>query len=267
MILPEKLADIRAPARSTVEPFRRAGRRAFPCRAAVFVLCSALLLEPYAAYAASSEPRPPSTIEVTAEAEVEVAPDLAVLQFAVRTQAESAAVAARENGERMKATVAALRKALGADARIQTGSYTLRPDYTSPRDSGPPQVVGYVATNTLQIRAAELARLGEIIDLAIKAGANQVQRIAFTLRDQNLPLQEALRNAALAARAKAEAIAAALGLKVTGFHSLVEQDVGDVRPLVRDAMLARAETAVGMPIEPGLIQVRARVVLTVLVAR
>jgi len=41
------------------------------------------------------------------------------------------------------------------------------------------------------------------------------------------------------------------------------QDTGVVRPLMREAMVARADAVAATPIEPGFIQVRARVVLTV----
>lgn len=224
------------------------------------LLCGVVIPAP------AAELRPASSIEVTAEAEVEAAPDVAVLEFAVRTEAETAAAAARENAARMEATLTALRKALGAKAELQTGSYTLRPSYAQRRDGGTARVVGYVATNTVRLRTNELARLGELIDTAIRGGANQVQRVSFTLRDQGALRREALQKATEAARAKADALAAALGLTVSGFYSLVEHDVGDVRPVMRDAMIA-AEGVTHTPVEPGVIHVRGRVSLTVLVAR
>lgn len=240
----------------------------FSLRSFASSLAAAVLCVP-ALHAAPAEVRPPSTVEVTAESQVEVPADLAVLDFGVVTQAPTAAAAARQNSERMDGVLAAVRKALGAKAQLSTGTYSLRPDYAPPvpRDSGAPRVIGYTASNIVQLKTAELARLGDVIDLAIKAGANQVQRIAFTLNDSGAPHREALRDAVLKARGEAEAIAAAIGLKVTGVYSVVEQDTGVVRPLMREAMMARAESAPATPVEPGLIQVRARIVLTVEVAR
>ena len=218
--------------------------------------------------AASAEARRPPSIEVTAEAEVEVPPDLAVVDFGVTTQAETAAEAARQNSERMTAVLAAVRKALGPGARLSTGTYALRPDYAVARNGGgPPRITGYTATNVIQLKTAELARLGEIIDTAIKAGANQVQRVTLTLSDTAPAQRQALREAVLKARAKAEAIAAALGLTIGGIHTVVEQEFAPVRPLMRSAMAAQAESAPATPIESGVIQVRARVGLTVEVAR
>ena len=237
-------------------------------RVACALMAAGLMFATQAAGAASAEPRRPPSIEVTADAEVEVPPDLALLDFGVTTQAETAAAAAKQNSERMSAVLGAVRKALGPSARLSTGTYALRPDYAVARNgTAPPKITGYTATNVIQLRTAELPRLGEIIDLAIKAGANQVQRVTLTLSDAAPAQREALRDAVLKARGKAEAIAAALGLTISGVYTVVEQDFAPVRPLMRSAMVAQAEAAPVTPIESGLIQVRARVALTVEVAR
>ena len=87
-----------------------------------------------AAHLRAAETNAIPSIEVSAEARVEVAADLAVLDFGVVTQAEGAAAAAAENAKRMEAVLAAVRKLLGADARISTGSYTLHTNQSQPRD-------------------------------------------------------------------------------------------------------------------------------------
>jgi uncharacterized protein YggE len=234
---------------------------------------SAALLAVFSAFAwatvataASAEPREAGTIEVTAESQVEVAPDLAILEFGVVTHAPTAAAAAQRNSEQMDAVLGATRKTLGANVRVTTGTYTLRPVYATSRDGTAPKVTGYSVTNVIQLKTQELARLGSIIDVVVQAGANYVQRITFTMGDEAVPHGNALRAAVLKARAEAEIIATTLGLTIVGVHSVVEQDVGSVRPLVRSAM-AQAETVAATPIESGTIQVRARVVLTVRVAR
>jgi hypothetical protein len=228
-------------------------------------LCIAATLLLHLPIAGAADPRPPS-IEVTAEGHVDVAPDLAVLDFGVSTQAPTAAAAARENSVRMEAVLAAVRKLLGADARISTGSYTLHTNQTQPRDGSPPKVTGYTARNVVQLKMKALGRVGETIDTAIKAGANQVQRIAFTLNDESAPRQEALRIAVTRAREKAQTIAKALGVEARTVHTLVEQDVGSPRPLMRASAMF-AESAVQTPVEAGQIEVRARVVLTMEIAR
>ena len=219
----------------------------------------------HGSYAGAAETRRPS-IEVTAEGQVEVAPDLAMLDFGVSTQAPTAAEAARENSVRMEAVLAAVRKLLGRDARISTGSYTLHTNQTQPRDGSPPKVTGYTARNVVQLKMQALPRVGETIDAAIKAGANQVQRITFTLRDESAPRQEALRIAVARAREKAQTIAKALDVQARTVYTLVEQETGGPRPLMRAAAMY-AESAAQTPVEAGQIEVRARVVLTMEIER
>src|SRR5687767_1901066 len=129
--------------------------------------------------AIAAESRVPSTIEATAEAEVEAPADLAIVELGVLTQAQTAAAATSRNAEQMQAVLAALRKMLGSDARIETGSYSVGPDYARGPEGGPAQVVvGYTGRNVVRIITADLARVGTVVDTAIAAGGNRVQRIS-----------------------------------------------------------------------------------------
>jgi uncharacterized protein YggE len=205
-------------------------------------------------------------IEVTGEAEVKVAPDAAELHFGVTTRADNAAAAAQQNATRMKAVLDAVRKALGPQAQIGTGAYSLRAEHSSPRDGTPAKVIGYSASNTVRLETRELARLGELIDIATQAGANQVQRVVFTLSDPAAARRRALGEAVAEAQAEAQAIAAALGATLGPVQAATEQDMGPIRPYMQEAMMARAEAA-ATPIEPGMISVRSRVLLRIEIAR
>lgn len=218
--------------------------------------------------AASVEGLPSSPyIEVSAEAEARAMPDLAVLEFGVVTRADNAAAAAQQNAGRMKAVLAAVRQAMGPQAQVGTGTYSLRAEYAQNRDGTEPRIVAYVASNIVRLETAEMSRLGEAIDVAIKAGANQVQRISFGLSDPASIRRNALRDAALQAQTDAETMAAALKLKLGPVLSLSNQDSGPVRPYMQqDAMVARAAMA-QTPIEPGQVSVRARVTLRIQIAR
>ena len=247
-------------ARACTRP--RGAIRGLRQRAAMFAIAAAVATP---ALAASADAAVPPYIEVTAEAENKVAPDIAYLDFGVMTRAETAAAAAQQNAARMKSVLAAVRAALGASAQIGTGTYNLRAEYSPGRDGSEPRVIGYVASNVVRLETQELQKLGEIIDGAIKAGANQVQRIAFGLRDAAEPRRQALREAASKARSEAEAIASALKLSLGPVQAVVDQDVGPVRPFAQE-MMARAPAA-STPIEPGVVTVRARILLRMQIAR
>jgi uncharacterized protein YggE len=236
-------------------------------RSTALLVCAMACSMLSASHAAQTDGRPSSWIEVSAEAEVEAPADIALIDVGVSTQAASAAAAARDNAKRVEAVLGRLRSAVGQGGQIATGAYSLRPVYSNPRDGTEPRVMAYAASNVLHVKTPDLARVGELIDVAVQAGANQVQRIGFTLADSSAPHEAALRNAVTKARREADTAAAALGLKVARVHSAVVQDAGAVRPLMREAMVARADVATATPIEPGFIQVRARVVLTVEIAQ
>jgi uncharacterized protein YggE len=226
---------------------------------ATAALSLALLALPDASPAAE---RPAaSVIEVSAESRIEVPADLALLDFGVVTRAASAAAAAQENSARMERLTAALRKTLGSDGVLRTGAYSIRPVYAPSREQNAPQITGYEAVNSVHVTIKTMTRVGSTIDAAVEAGANQVQRLAFTLADDREPRRRALAAAAVDAREKAQTLATALGVQLMGVRSVVEQDLGGPRPLERQVGF-QAQPAAVTPIEAGNVELRARVVLT-----
>jgi uncharacterized protein YggE len=178
-------------------------------------------------------------IRTTAEATVSAKPDRARLTIGVVTQA-------------------------GAAAEIRTSGYSLTPNFTNPRNGGPPVLSGYTASNTVEITTDDLANVGKVIDEGAAAGANNVRGLDFLLKDDAPVHAQALREAARKARASADSMAAALGLKVLRVLSAEEGEPQVVRPMRMMAMAAGANTTT--PIESGNIQIQATVTLTVEVA-
>lgn len=233
-------------------------------RLAICLACLAAAFLPTLHGPATAAERIASTIEVTADGEVEAPADLAVVEVGVLGQAPTAEAAAARNAEQMTTVLAALRKTLPAGGRIETGSYSVAPNYTRPREGEIAQVSSYTARNVIRVITSDLTRVGAVIDTAVKAGGNQVQRVTFSLKDPAAAQNEALRKAVQAARDKAQTVATALGLRVTGVYNAVVQETGPVRPVFQEGVaFARAEAAPPTPVEPGRIQVRSRVTLTV----
>jgi hypothetical protein len=210
---------------------------------------------------ATAQDRPgaatPSGISATAEATVSAQPDLARIDVGVVTQAPSAREAASKNAQLLERVLAAVRPAAGAAAAIKTVSYALSPVHVYPREGGEPTITGYRASNTVRVEMTDLARVGPVIDAATGAGANEIQSLQFTLKDEEATRAQALRDASRSARAKAEAIASALNTRLGRLIS-AEESFAPVRPVFADAMLARADAA-QTPVVPGTVEVRATV--------
>lgn len=206
------------------------------------------------------------SIRVTGEASVAVKPDQAEISIGVVTQAQTAQAAASQNAQKQDAVLSQLRKALGTAADIKTISYSLSPNYRYPKEGGQPTISGYTASNTIQVKTTNLDQVGKVIDLGTESGANNIQSLRFTIKDETAARAQALREASIRARSKAEAIASALGLKIQRILR-VEEGGSTVRPFVEMDAMRAGVAAAPTPIEAGSIDVRATVTLTVEVAQ
>ncbi len=162
------------------------------------------------------------TISLTGSGSASAQADQAVVDLGVQITAESAKDAIGENADNMSAVIDAI-KALGiSEDDIVTTSYSvyLQYDYT---DSGR-VFKGYTVTNLVQVTVKDLDKVGDVIDAAASAGANQINGISFGLSDAKR--EELKSNAYVAAltdaQDKAEIIASTLGLSISGVQSVTE---------------------------------------------
>jgi uncharacterized protein YggE len=227
-----------------------------------------LVILPSVASAQQTDRRPrPPAVTASAEAVITAEPDQAQIDIGVVTQARNAPDAAKENAEKLARVMSEVKKLLGKGDEIKTASYSLNPTYRYPQ-GGKPEIVGYTATNVLHIKTGALENVGKLIDTAMQSGANTIQRLIFTLKDEHSAQLEALRLASTKAKAKAEAMANALGLRIVKVLSVAEGERG-VRPIVMpQPRLAQADapTVAPTPVEPGTIEVRSTVTVTAEVA-
>jgi len=209
---------------------------------------------------------PVSSIRVSGDARVTAKPDRVQIDVGVTTRAAQSQDAAAQNARQVDAVLAAVRKAAGPNAVLKTISYSLNPNYQFHPNGGEPTLQGFTALNVVQVTLDELGKIGAVIDAATQSGANHVQGIQFTLRDQDAVRAEALREAALRARAEADVLAGALGLKVLRVLSVEEQSPRVVPVRVYGGARAMATAAAATPVEAGTLDVTADVTLSVEVA-
>jgi hypothetical protein len=203
-------------------------------------------------------------VVVTGESTVQAQPDTAVLTLAVVTQNASASEAQAENASKTDAVVRAVRAAAGAGAEVRTSGYSLQPQYAY-KEGAPPTITSYIVRNGVTLTTGELSRVGAVIDAASRAGANSVDGLSFTLRDDAQARQRALSEATREALSKARAVATTLGGSIVRVVEV--QEAGAFRPPVPvyTAELGRAavtsQAATPTPVEPGSLEIRAQVQL------
>src|SRR5947208_14458691 len=154
--------------------------------------------------AAQAQTPPRRAVVVAAgQGTVSVQPDEAKVQFSVVTQAVTASDAASQNATQVTAVLAALRSVLGPSANLKTLSYSLNSNYSH---GNQPILIGYTATNTVQVTLRDLSLIGKVIDTGLQAGATRVQGVQFDLKYYQPTRARALKLATVQAKAHAGAM-------------------------------------------------------------
>jgi uncharacterized protein YggE len=207
-------------------------------------------------------PRDQPVVITSGDGVVQAVPDRAWITLSAESRAPSPREAQRKNAEAMKPVQDRLRAAGIADEAIKTTAYDLQPDWDYSNNRR--VLRGYVARNTIDIRIDNVDRVGELLDIAVNAGATSVQNIRFDLKDREKVEREALRLAVADARARATAAAAGASLSVDRIIRIDEQGVSSPPiPLRRETFQADAAAA-APPIAAGSMEVRAHVTVTTL---
>jgi uncharacterized protein YggE len=230
---------------------------------------AAVFLATCACFAQTSTTSAPTPAQVLAHGEgiVSAKPDQVRIHIGVTTQDAAAQAASAANAKQTTAVIAQLKQQLGvAAADIRTMNYSLHPNYKHNRDGSNPTIAGYQANNTVEVRLNDVSLAGKAIDVATQSGANQIQGVMFSMKDEQKLRGEALAIAAAQARANAQALASAVGLRMVRIVRI--QDGEPVQVInVRAEMMSMAKDAVqSTPVEAGQVQVRATVTITAEVA-
>ena len=162
-------------------------------------------------------------IVVNGTGEVRVSADTAVISLGVNARDKDVLKAQQKVNE----TIAAIRTALiekgVKEENINTDFINIYPlyDYSSDQE----QLAAYNASSTLAIKVTDMESVGTLIDVAFAAGANTLNGISFSASDTEEAETEAMKKAVADAKNKAEILAEASGLKISGIEIISEGGV------------------------------------------
>ena len=212
---------------------------------------------------------PENLITVSGTGEVMTEPDIGLVTLGVKTEHADVRTAQEQNAMTMDEIITSLLAAGIPRQDIQTVSYNIFPVYDDETRPFGEDVKYYQVTSMVQVTVREVSRTGEIIDIAVKNGANQVSSVGFSLSPEK---EKSLRATVLTqavgnARSDADVTAAATGVTITGVKSVV---VGSVYvPVAYDnrynGSAEMKAVAVPTPIETGQIKVSAQVSISYLI--
>ncbi len=202
----------------------------------------------------------PPVIRVHGEATVSAEPDQAQFDIGVETQSATAKDATDKNTAQTNEVVQELKSILPS-GEVKTINFSVNPNYVYPQGGGAAKITGYTATNTVRLQLSDISMLQKVIDVAMRSGANSINRLTFSLKNEEAVRAQALGDAAAQARSGAIALTATLKLKVGRLLRVEEGQPVVVSP-ARQISFGRAQSTDVAPISPGRIDVHADVNLT-----
>ncbi len=180
-------------------------------RVALVALTGILLFGAKPAIALEERNEPPSII-VHGEGKAFVKPTLATLEIGVVTEASSAAKALAANSAAMTELMSSLTGQGITERDVQTSNFDVSPKYSNGVNGRVPRIDGYTVSNNVHVRIHKTSQVGPVIDAVVQSGANQVNRIAFSVEDSSKMMDEARRDAMADAKRKAAIYAQAAGV-------------------------------------------------------
>jgi uncharacterized protein YggE len=175
-----------------------------------------------------------NTITVSDTGTIYAKPDLALTTFSATNEAETVAEALTENSKNMNAVIDAV-KEKGVDEKdLKTTSFNIYPRYewrqtevclVPPCPSGERVLVGYEVTQSLQVKIRDMGKIGDIIQAATDAGANQVGDLQLTIDKEDELKKQAREEAIKKAKTKAEELAKQLGVRLVRISNFTESSI------------------------------------------
>lgn len=209
-----------------------------------------------------------NSISVNSSEKITVVPDIAQVEYSVRTEAGDAAACQQKNTESVSQVIELLKSLNVDEASIQTSDYYMNPVYNYSGNT--PRVTGYEAVTTLTVSDLPIDGLDEILSKSVSNGINTIRSITYQASRYDESYQQALTSAVESARRKAEALAEAAGCQVGPVISIREtsgysearysdQALANRYASAKQEMSMALEDSVG--IMPGEIQVEAGIVV------
>lgn len=223
-------------------------------------ILTALLLFALAAPALGEDDR---TITVSGSATISLMADMATLEIGVETTSQDVAQAQSQNAYEMNNVIAALKNAGVSEDDLITSNFNVWSGYEYATSSlgVETRTPVYTVSNMLSVTVRDLTAIGDLIDVAVKAGANQMYGLTFSSTENNAAYQQALTRAVEDAAQKAQVLCDAAKVTLGDLIHIDAQENG-YNYGIRNVYSAKETAADGAAIVTGDVQVSATVTLT-----
>ena len=197
------------------------------------------------------------TVSVSGTGAVTLEADNATIILSVITKGKEVAETTEDNAKKMTAVQDAIVKAGISKDCISTQNFSVYQESHWDQKSGKQIQDDYRVTNQVKILVKKIDKVSEVIDLALKSGANQLSSLDYGVTDTEIAKKQARMLAISQAQESANLLAGASGAKLGKVLSISEHaDYAYPRARMLKASLANAdsaftEEAVATPVSGG----------------
>lgn len=161
-----------------------------------------------------------STLSVSGSGVVTLTPDIAYVTIGVHTEGKDASEVVAENNQDTQAVIDSLEALNIALQDIQTTNFSIYPQQQFDENGRPTGEITYIVDNSVFVTVRDLAKIGEVLNAAVEAGANSIYGIQFDVEDRTDAIAEAQIAAVQNAQAQAENLAEAAGVELGSIISI-----------------------------------------------
>lgn len=198
----------------------------------------------------------------------DISPDIAYVNIGVHSEAASAVTAVSMNNTSSQKVMDAL-TGLGVLAGdLRTSNFSIGTLIKTDPQTGAVTGTVYAVDNNIIVTVRDLAKLGDLLDKSIQAGANNINNVQFDLSDNTAALKSARADAMKDAVKQAQEIAKAAGISLGAIQNISYYESVPVFSGPSSYMDygkgggAGPRASVSVPVNPGQITITAAVTIT-----
>lgn len=199
---------------------------------------------------AAATVRADDRVSVAGTATVQVVPDKAIVTFSVTKESKSAEEAKTAVNAIVKKLIDKFKKQDGKDLKLISRNISINKN----RNYQTGEILNYNVSVPFEIEVYNLALLNQVLDDAIAAGVDDINPIAYQVRDDSDANNRALQAALVAAKGRAEKMAAFYGRQLGAVEAVEDAAFISRNP---GPMLQRFDAAMKMREGAGGVMVMA----------
>ena len=164
----------------------------------------------------------PRTLSVSGSGKAYLTPDIAYVNIGVHTEGKNAAEAVSTNNGQSQKVINALKSQDIAEKDIQTTNFSIYPQQQYDSQGKPTGEIIYQVDNSVVVTVRNIDKVGQVLDAAVRAGANSINSVEFEVAEKTQALSEARKAAVKDAKSKAEELASAAGITLGEVQTISE---------------------------------------------